>query len=267
MVASFFEHLFRKKAEIPAGGLVEYFHPAAPPALSEDLFEILAPLPPALPARRGGPQSVTDVFSHGTPELIQSPEPEVFEILAPMPAPLPPRTLTEAFFPEGPPPPRPEAPRETGAGFFDLFTEERDPWDIERERRGIPSRDRLDRIVGISDILRMVKEGRKDPDFQRDVKRTLRGKPPAELPLIKVAEEEAGAEGKVAAFLGIPPSDLEHLARTRQDPWVSLLNPLLYGVERGLEWYLGDKVPGVFHFGVNDRGEFGLFYLEDHPDL
>lgn len=253
-MASFFERLFgpkeeEKRPEAPPGGLVEFFRPAQPPALlSEDLFHLLAPLPPAFPA--------------------EIPASARYEILAPPPpAAAQPRTLTEAFFPEGPLPPEESRPRDTGPGFFDLFTEQRDPWDVERERRGIVPKARLARIVDLGEILAMVKEGRKDPDFQRDVRKTLRGKPPAELPLLRLATEERGAEDKVADFLGIPRTDIGRLERERKDPWPTLLNPLLFSIERGLEWYLGDQVPGVFHFGVNSRGEFGLFYLEDHPDL
>jgi len=252
-VASFFDRLFgpkeeEKKPEAPPGGLVEFFQPARPPAeISEDLFQLLAPPPPAPGAAL--------------------PAPARFEILAPPPAAPRPRTLTEAFFPEGPPPPEEARPRETGPGFFDLFTEQRDPWDPERERRGIMPKAALERIVDLSDIVRMVQEGRKDPDFQRDVKKTLRGRPPAELPLLRIATEEHGAEDKVADCLRIPRTDIGRLERAGKDPWPTLLNPLLNDVERGLAWYLVDQVPGVFHFGVNDRGEFGLFYLEDHPDL
>lgn len=252
-MASIFERLFGPKEEgkppaVPPGGLVEFFQPARPPAtLSPDLFELLAP-----------PLALTPS------ELIAPPG---FEILAPPPAPSRPRTLTEVFFPEGATPPEEARPRAAAPGFFDVFTEARDPWDIERERRGIIPKARLGRVVDLGEILAMVQEGRKDPDFRRDVEKTLRGKPPAELPLLRIAPEEQGAEDKVADFLGIPRTDIGRIERSGKDPWPTLLNPLLYDVERGLAWYLGDQVPGVFHFGVNDRGEFGLFYLEDHPDL
>ena len=33
------------------------------------------------------------------------------------------------------------------------------------------------------------------------------------------------------------------------------------------DWHLGDRVPGSYRFGVNDQGEFGLVYLEEHPDV
>lgn len=251
-MTSFFGRLFHKKEEekIPAspGGLVEYFQPAQPPALSEDLFSLLAPLPPA--------------------ELL-APQ---FEILAPAhpsPAAAPPRRgpLTDVFFPAEGRVPEAQRPREAGTGFFDLFAKPEESWDAERARRGIMSKAYLDRLVDLGDLVRMVKEGRKDPSFQREVDKTLQGGPPAELPLIRLAKEEHGSEDLVADFLGIPRTELRKLERSRQDPWPELLNPILYDVERGLEWYLGDEVPGVFHFGVNDQGEFGLFYLEDHPDL
>lgn len=252
-MVAFFERLFGKKEEekqpaLPPGGLVEVFRPARPPAvISEDLFQLLAPPSP--------------IPSAGLPA------PARFEILAPAPAPPGPRSLTEAFFPEGPPPPETERPLETGPGFFELFTAARDPWEVEREHRGIMPKAALSRIVDLGDILGMVREGRKDPSFQKDVKKTLRGRPPAELPLLLLAREERGAEDKVADFLGIPRTEIGRLEAAGKDPWPTLLNPLLFEVERGLEWHLGDQVPGVFHFGVNDRGEFGLFYLEDHPDL
>lgn len=272
-MASIFDRLFGKKAEkkpeIPSGGLIEHAPSRLPAeAPPSELFEILAPPETLhLPSRKTPSRTLTDVLVPGEARELPPPEPAFFEIIQPPAAPARPRTLTEVFFPEGAPLPRAEQHGREAPGFFDLFTVEKDPWDIERESRGIPSKRRLDEIVHLSEILKMVEEGRRAPAFQREVRQTLKGKPPAELPLIMVAPEEKGAEEKVAAFLGLPWSDVERIIRSGGDPWVKILNPMLYEVERGLEWTLGDKVPGVFHFGVNDRGEFGLFYLEDHPDL
>jgi hypothetical protein len=275
-VPSFFERVFGKKEKKkpePAGGEIEVFRPARPPSQAGDIFSILAPPsgglgpPPALP----GPRSLTEVLVPGS-----APEAPAFQFLTPTPAktattpssaPARPATLTEAFFPEGVVAPLEERRAAQEPGLFDIFSVKADPVDLERAARGIPSRKALDRMVNLGDILGMVEEGRQEPAFRKAVRATLRGGPPAELPLLRIASGEQGAAEKVSDFLGVPRKDLEALLRSRQDPWRALLNPLLYEVERGLEWYLGAQIPGTFRFGVNDRDEFGLFYLEDHPDL
>lgn len=267
---SIFERFFGRREDKPPGGLirpppieqpgaVEIFRPAGPPAApGTNIFEILSP-----PAAAPGPR------------LPARAETVPFEILAPRAAPPPPtlparrrETPVEAFFrrgPEAPPPaPMPPPPVVEEPGLLEAFLE---PIEIERERRGIPSREYLDRILELGRVLGMIKAGRREPDFVREVRGTLRGAPPAVLPLVRIAEEERGAEDKVADFLGLPRTDIARLERAGRDPWVEILNPSLYSVERGLDWYLGDEVPGTFHFGVNDRGEFGLMYLEEHPEL
>jgi hypothetical protein len=139
--------------------------------------------------------------------------------------------------------------------------------EAERERRGIIPMESLDQILNLDELLQMTKEGRRDPAFRRAVRNTIRGGPLATLPLVQIAPEERGAEDKVADFLRIPRSEIQRIERARRDPWIEVLNPGLYEIERGLIWYLGDEVPGIYRFGINDRGELGLMYLEEAPEL
>lgn len=248
---------------------MEFFRPVGPAAPSSELFEILAP-PSQLPSQPGGGLSVfPDILLPAAPI-----EPS-FEILAPPPrAPAPPpppraRTLTEALVPEEVREPARRAPREEPEreSLFASLTEPADPYERERELRGIIPRDWLERLLDLGEILRMTQAGREDPLFRQEVQRSLRGRPPAELPLILIAPEERGSEDKVADFLGIPRIEIERTEQAGRDPWKTLLNPGLYEIERALDWHLGDRVPGSYRFGVNDQGEFGLVYLEEHPDV
>lgn len=251
---SFFERFFGRKPEAPpprelvpdAGGLL----PAQAP---QDLFDILltpaeAPEGPSLPIQRvetpvGLPDPLFDILE--APEL-PSRLPEAFPIV--------PRRPEAPYSP-------PVTPR------FDIEAEREEAIERERQRRRVASYGALERILDLDWIIRTVEKGRRDPDFKQAVERTLRGGRPAEIPLIMIAPREQGAEEKVADFLGIPMAELRHAERRGVDVWRSLLSPALYEVERALEWFLGDRVPGVFHFDVNDDGQFGLVYLEDHPDL
>lgn len=262
---SFFERFFGREKPTPGlpapargSGLTEFFRPAAP---AEPSFEILAP-PPQLPAGPGEPEA----FGLLVPATPIEPS---FEILAPPPPAAPParRTLTEALVPEQARESQPEPQRPERETLFASLTEPVDPYERERDLRGIMPRDWLERILDLPEILRMTQAGRQDRDFQRAVDATLRRRPPAELPLILIAPEERGAEDKVADFLGIPRIEVEKAEQAGRDPWKTLLNPGLYAIERALDWHLGDQVPGSYRFGVNDQGEFGLVYLEEHPDV
>lgn len=251
---SFFERFFGRKPGPPppqelvpdAGGLL----PAQAP---EDLFDILL-TPPE------GPQGPSlPILREETPVGLPDP---IFDILE---APELPARLPEAF---------PMVPRRAETPYsppvtplFDIEAEREEVIERERERRRVASYGALSRILDLDWLLRTIEKGRRDPDFGRDVERTLQGGRPAEIPLLMIAPREQGAEEKVADFLGIPRSELRNAERRGVDPWPALLSPALYEVERALEWFLGDRVPGVFHFDVNDEGQFGLVYLEDHPDL
>lgn len=260
-----FERFFgRRREEKQPGGLtrlpqvqpsgpVEVFRPAGPPgAPGADIFDILAP--PSAP--EAGPLRPATA-REAAPFEILAPAPQ-----RPMPAPLAPVRAPATEAPPGPPPPL--VPRREEPSLIEEFL---DPMDVERQRRGIVPLEALDQVVDLDELLRMTKDGRRDPAFVRDVRNTLRGGPPAVLPLLRIAKEERGAEDKVADFLRIPRSEIQGIERARRDPWIDALNPGLYEIERGLDWYLGDQVPGTFHFGVNDQGEFGLMYLEEHPEL
>lgn len=268
---SLFERFFGRRPaqttpKLPAGGLVEVFRPALPAPVTDDMFELLAP-PEPVPT--GGALSPVELVP---PEALarhlrpRQEEPQFELIEAPAPAERP-RNLTEAFFPTGHARRAEEKPEAEGPGLFELFTELQDPLDRERGRRGIVPKQYLERLMDLGEIQGMVTRGRRDKDFRAEVEASLHGGAPAELPLLLIAPEEKGAEDKVADFLGIPRTEIEKLERAGKSPWRELLGPALYTIERGLDWHLGDKVPGTFHFGVNDQNEFGLFYIEEHPDL
>lgn len=211
--------------------LVEFFRPARPPAeVGPDVFDILGP-----PSESGlVPAAPFEV-------LLPAQAPEAFPILEP-----PPFVELEPFRRPEPSPVRREA-REAP--------------------RGLPPLEWLDRVFDLERLWRTIRRDRKDPEFVRAVKRTERGGPLPEIPLLMVADREEGAEERVADFLGIRREDLRRVEREGRDPWRELLNPTLYEVERGLTWAQPDDLPGIVVFGVNDQGEFGLVYREESGEI
>ncbi len=245
---SIFDIFRKKKKEEPEKGLVEFYQPVRPPAqIREDVFDILGPPAP----ERGLIQAPAGAFEMlpAEPEVRRA-EPEAFEILEPR-RPVPQFEPVE-LAPRREPEPRREPP----------------PPPIPRpEPRGLPSKAWLDRVFDLRDLWQRIRAGRKDPGFIREVEATERGGRSAELPLVLLADQEEGAEEKVAQFLGIPLGEIENLRRARQDPWRILLNPTLYDIERGLVWAMPDDLPGNLVFGLNDYGEFGLIYQEESPEV
>jgi len=236
-----FDFLKRKKEEEPKG-LVEFYHPARPPALNPDVFDVLRP-----------PEETGMIQAPGAFEVIRkAEEPTGFGILETFPVrEAPARVPPPAEPARRAPPVRRAAP----------------PPPILRRPPELPSEEWLSGLFDLPSLWEMVREGRQDPEFRRAIEETERGGPQAELPLIMIAQREEGAEEEVARFLGIPVGDVERIKREGGDPWRELLNPVLYEIERALIWAMPEDLPGLTLFGLNDRDEFGLLYHEESPEV
>jgi hypothetical protein len=253
-------------------GVFDIWKPGGPPKPAPEQKARLLPAPQA-PAEK----KKENPFSIWAPKPVAPappppprPEAGVFQIFAPGAE--KPKTFAEAIVPKSEYGSQFE--QESEKGVFEMWSEEpsppppRPPGPVRTEFREVhrPATAWLDRIFNFGTFWDAVREARRTPKFQAELKRALNPKV-QDLAAAEVFEfAEAGDTDRdlqIAWMLGLGWEVVEKALGQGDIVFDDLLLPELRSIEDSLSEIAPGDLPGRFEFGIYDDGSFGLIYFED----